>query len=80
VNNQIKQLAEEAGFCFWSDESWKPAGAEIDWSSIYDEQFEDFLALLKRELLHMVDEGERFYEFKDASIYLRYRISNLLGK
>ena len=77
MNNQIKQLAEEAGFCFWSDESWKPAGAEIDWSSIYDEQFENFVALLKRELLDIVDESEKN---DNPQNYLRYRISNLLGK
>lgn len=79
MNNLIKQLAEEAGFCFWSNESWKPVGAQIDWASNYDEQFEKFLHLLKRELLDMLYESDKFYDFKDSSSYLRYRVLKLLG-
>lgn len=46
MNSKIKELAEQAGFCFWSDESWKPEGAVIDWASNYDEAFERFVELL----------------------------------
>jgi hypothetical protein len=79
MNNKIKQLAEEAGFCFWSDEPWKPAGAEIDWSSIYDDQLAELLRLLKLELLDIVAEGERYYEFKDGATYIKNHINELLG-
>lgn len=79
MNKQIKQLAEDAGFCFWSDEPWKPAGAEIDWSSIYDDQLAELLRLLKLELLDIVAEGERYYEFKDGTAYIKNHINELLG-
>lgn len=49
MNNRIRELAEQAGFVFWSDESWKPKGAVIDWASNYDEPFAKFLELLKNE-------------------------------
>ena len=77
MNKLIKQLAEEAGFCFWSDEPWKPVGAEIDWSSNYDDAFERFLRILKRELLLAVDASD-IDDDGDHVEYLRYRITQLL--
>lgn len=35
MNEQIKLLAEEAGFVLWCDEEWNP-GETIDWASNYD--------------------------------------------
>jgi hypothetical protein len=45
--DEIKALAEEAGFVFWSDESWKPDNTEIDWSSLYDNELVKFYHLVK---------------------------------
>jgi len=49
MNDQIKQLAEEAGFLLWEDEPWKPEGAIIDWSSNYDEVLNRYTELIVRE-------------------------------
>ena len=49
MNDQIKQLAEEAGFLLWEDEPWKPEGAIIDWSSNYDSALEKYTELIIRE-------------------------------
>ena len=46
MNKLIRKLAEEAGFVFWQDESWKPDGAIIDWSSNYDEDLVRYTELL----------------------------------
>ena len=42
MNENFKKLAEEAGFCFWEDESWQPEGQLIDWSCNYEEEFKKF--------------------------------------
>jgi hypothetical protein len=47
----IKKLAEQAGFVMWADESWKPEGAIIDWSSNYDKELERFAELIVRECI-----------------------------
>lgn len=54
MNPIIKQLAEEAGFCFWEDEEWKPKDAVIDWSAIYDKEFEKYTELLIKECAAVV--------------------------
>lgn len=46
MNPIIKQLAEEAGFCFWSDESWGPGEGHIDWGADYDDEFQKYSELL----------------------------------
>jgi len=49
MKENIKQLAENAGFAMWSDEPWRPEGAIVDWSSNYDAELEKFAELVIRE-------------------------------
>lgn len=49
MNSKIKELAEQAGFDFWTNEAWKPEDATIDWSSNYDEAFKKFAELIQKE-------------------------------
>ena len=42
MNPIIKELAEEAGFCFWENEEWGPGPGHIDWSAIYDKEFQKY--------------------------------------
>lgn len=46
MNPIIKELAEEAGFIFWQDEEWGPGPGHIDWSAIYDKEFNKYSELL----------------------------------
>lgn len=46
MNSKLKELAEQAGFCFWQDEQWKPEGATIDWSTNYDTELVEFAKLI----------------------------------
>lgn len=46
MNEHIKQLAEQAGFCLWTDEDWKPEGQVIDWSNDYDKELEEYTRLV----------------------------------
>jgi hypothetical protein len=48
MNERIKQLAEQAGFGLWQDESWNP-GDVIDWSCRYDDEFKKFAELIVRD-------------------------------
>ena len=41
----VKELAEQAGFVFWTNEEWKPKGATVDWSLNYDKELERFFEL-----------------------------------
>ena len=56
MNPRIKELAEDAGFCFWEDEEWKPHGSIIDWSAQYDKEFQKYseylIAHLTQRLLN----------------------------
>ena len=49
MNERIKKIAQEAGFIFWDDCSWKPKGAVIDWASDYDQEFAKFTELIIAE-------------------------------
>lgn len=46
TDDDIWELAKEAGFCFWADESWNP-GDKIDWASRYDEELMTFARLIE---------------------------------
>ena len=54
MNPRIKQLAEDAGFCFWEDEEWKPHGAIIDWGADYDKEFQKYTELLIKDCISLV--------------------------
>ena len=58
MNPRIKELAEDAGFCFWEDEEWKPHGAIIDWSAEYDKEFQKYTELLIDEIIKLNYEDE----------------------
>jgi hypothetical protein len=49
MNKKIKDLAKEAGFVTWANESWGPGKGNIDWSSSYDKELEKFYELVVRE-------------------------------
>ena len=61
MNPVIKQLAEEAGFCFWEDEEWKPHGSIIDWSAQYDKEFQKYTELLINECISLFESGDIDY-------------------
>ena len=61
MNPVIKQLAEEAGFCFWEDEEWKPHGSIIDWSAQYDKEFQKYTELLINECISFFESGDIDY-------------------
>ena len=58
MNPRIKELAEDAGFCFWEDEDWKPHGAIIDWSAEYDKEFQKYTELLIEDIIKLNYEDE----------------------
>ena len=65
MNPRIKELAEDAGFCFWDDEEWRPHGAIIDWSAQYDKEFQKYTELLINECLTALESGDiDFAEWK----------------
>ena len=51
MNPIIKELAEEAGFCFWEDESWGPGKGLIDWGAAYDKEFDKYTELLIKDII-----------------------------
>ena len=49
---EIKDLATDAGFSMWEDESWKPEGEVVDWASKYDKELVKFYHLVKAMYEH----------------------------
>jgi hypothetical protein len=58
MNERIQQLAKQAGFVFWKDESWNP-GDVIDWSCRYDDEFKEFAELIVRECANYAFSDDR---------------------
>lgn len=54
MNKRIEKLAKKAGFCFWTNESWKPDGATVDWSCNYDDQLQKFAELVMHKCVDTV--------------------------
>jgi len=54
MEKRVKELAEQAGFCFWGDEPWGPGEGNIDWSCNYSQEFEKFVELMKQEQLDKI--------------------------
>jgi len=54
MKENIKQIAENAGFMMWSDEPWRPHGAVVDWAATYDDELEKFAELLIRECAEFI--------------------------
>jgi hypothetical protein len=49
VNEKIKSMLEQAGFCLWNGESWAPKDALVDWNSDYTVEFNDFIMMIITE-------------------------------
>ena len=61
MNERTQQLAEQAGFVLWKDDSGNP-GDIIDWSSSYDNELKKFAELIVKECIdwcnaHARDDG-----------------------
>ena len=50
MKDKTKQIAEQAGFQLWEDESWNP-GDVIDWSARYDDELQRFADLMVTEAI-----------------------------
>ena len=49
MNKKTMELAKQAGFVFWEDESWGPGSEYIDWSTDYDKELEKLVELVVQE-------------------------------
>ena len=49
MNDKIRELLKESGFCFWADEPWGPGAGKIDWNCDYEKEFDRFVELLVTE-------------------------------
>jgi hypothetical protein len=71
MNDKIRELLKESGFCFWADEEWGPGAGKIDWNCDYEKEFDRFVELIVREHLgiwDLMDNGnkvEGYIEMED---------------
>jgi hypothetical protein len=49
--DEIRHIAEQAGFTFWEDEEWKPAGAIVDWAAADDSDLVKFYHLTRKQAM-----------------------------
>ena len=61
MNERIRELAKQAGFCMWDDEEWNP-GDIIDWSNSYDKELEKFAELIVRECAYISNINSRQWQ------------------
>ena len=69
MQDKIKLLAQEAGFCFFSPE--EDAEEPIDWSCDYEQEFKVFVDLLQKEtrketVKQIVDLLRELHEFSKS--------------
>jgi hypothetical protein len=50
MDKRTQELAEQAGFVFWGEEEWGPGPGNIDWSCDYNDEFERFAELVRKDL------------------------------
>ena len=62
MNENVKNLAEFAGFILWGTEEWNP-GDIVDWSSRYDNELIKFATLIVDTTLRLKDSGSDPYEY-----------------
>lgn len=65
MNEQIRQLADQAGFVLWGDEKWTP-GDTVDWSSRYDDELEKFAELIIQECMDVALAKKKWVEDQTA--------------
>ena len=49
MNDKIRELLVESGFCFWADEEWGPGPGKVSWDCDYEKEMERFVELLVKE-------------------------------
>lgn len=57
MNKRILELAEQAGFMLWGNESWNP-GDIVDWSARYDDELAKFAELIVKECADIADDND----------------------
>lgn len=55
MDKKIIEIAKEAGFCLWGDESWNP-GDVVDWNCRYDAELEKFAKLIVEDCIRTIQE------------------------
>jgi hypothetical protein len=78
MNTVIQKLLEDAGFGMWGDEEWGPGLGHIDWSSSYDDEFEQFLTLLADRIYARIEAQRNVDDYSD-SLNIEYDQSYQLG-
>jgi len=66
MNKTIQKLLEDAGFGMWGDEEWGPGLGHIDWSSSYDNEFEQFLTLLADRIYDRIEAQRNVDDYSDS--------------
>ena len=59
MNDKIRELLVESGFCFWADEEWGPGPGKVSWDCDYEKEMEKFAILIIRECISIA-EGTRY--------------------
>jgi len=64
MNDRIRELLVESGFCFWADEEWGPGPGKVSWDCDYEKEMERFVELLVRECARVCRSQPNIYAHK----------------
>lgn len=67
MNDRIKELTKQAGFCFWEDEPWGPGEDQIDWGCDYTKELDTLIKLIINECVDVLGPGDGHWS-KEKSI------------
>lgn len=64
MNDKMKSLLAQAGFCFWEDEPWGPGEGKIDWSLNYDVEIVSLINMVVEDCLSDLEANVAFSRIK----------------
>lgn len=80
LNEQFAQIAKDAGFLLWDDESWKPDDEIIDWSCSYDKELQEFGKLIVSRCIEICEQGTQTQTTSaGAAILIKQQFGLLFG-
>ena len=63
MNDTMIELAKQAGFVFWNNESHGPGPNKIDWSCDYSNDFDKYSKLLIEDTINQLKQTKQFKPF-----------------
>lgn len=72
LKKKVLRTAQDSGFCLWTGESWGPKLLEVDWSSNYNKELEQFYKSIVEECAELVSCNGHVSGFELSNLILEH--------